>query len=254
MTATILHANDAAHALACGHVLAADTALVLSETGSANLIDLSGAIHALTPVAADMVRLTLETGREAAVAALVERYDAPAEQIAADLDTLWNDLGGRGLIVRAEDANLARPTSPTATALAWLTDRVLAAPLPLTLRTACVLAFVRWSCGRAGLSATIEAWRRRFGTGGVVDADAVADEARLVHSVATRMWLRVDCKERALTSWTMARRKGIDATVVIGVKAWPLGGHAWCRIGDRIVSDDADFCAAHDTVFEFGRA
>ncbi len=254
MTIHILHAADPAHAAVSGHTLAADTALVLAETGSANLIDLSGAIHALTPVAAEMVRLTLENGREAAVAAMAERYDAPAGIIAADLDALFADLIARGVIVRADEAVGSRSGSAVAAAFAWVSRKALAAPLPFTLRAATMLACVRFSCNRAGLSATIEAWRKQFGTGGIADADAVAEEAALIHSVATRLWLRVDCKERALTTFAVARSKGIDATVVIGMKSYPLAGHAWCRIGDRIVADDAEYCAAHDAVFEFGRA
>jgi hypothetical protein len=98
MTMRILTAGDPAHARACGHVLAPDTALALSETGSASLIDLSGAVHALTPVAAEMVARTLETGREAAVSGLAQKYDAAPERIAADLDKLWSSLVARGIL------------------------------------------------------------------------------------------------------------------------------------------------------------
>lgn len=254
MSFQIVAANDPAHATACGHVLADHTALVLSETGSANIVDLAGSVHALTPVAADMIVLTLENGREAAIDLLVERYDAPRECIADDLDRLWNDFVDRGLIRQADGLAANRSKSRSASAAASLADIVLAAPLPFKARAAIVLALVKFSCRHVGLAATIGAWRERFGTGGVADPDAIADDAKVVHDVATRHWLKVDCKERALTSWAVARRKGIDATVVIGLKPYPLAGHAWCRVADRIVGDDPDFCAAHSPVFEFSKA
>jgi hypothetical protein len=117
-----------------------------------------------------------------------------------------------------------------------------------------MLAFARLSCRQAGLAATAEAWRRRFGTGGHADAEVVAEEAGIIHATATRHWLRVDCKERALTAWAVARRKGVDATVVIGLRLYPLGGHAWCRVGDRIIADNPEFCAAHKPILEYGKA
>ena len=254
MTMRILTAGDPAHARACGHVLAPDTALALSETGSASLIDLSGAVHALTPVAAEMVARTLETGRDAAIAALAESYDAAPERIAADLDKLWSNLIARGLIQRAGEPARRRCAAPAATICAWLTDHALGLPLPFAMRAAMMLAFARLSCRYAGLAATAEAWRRRFGTGGQADAEMIAEEARIIHATATRHWLRVDCKERALTAWAAARRKGVDATVVIGLRLYPLGGHAWCRVGDRIIADSPEFCAAHKPILEYGKA
>lgn len=254
MTMRILTACDPAHAKASGHVLAPDTALAIAETGNGNLIDLTGSVHALTPIAAEMVSRCLEAGRDAAIAALAASYDAPAERIAADLDRLWADLIGRGLLRRADDAAMPGRASGMAAAFAWMTDRAYALPLPFSFRAALMLALARFSCGRCGLGATAEAWRRRFGTGGRLDVGAVADEAATVHSVATRHWIRVDCKERALTCWAVARRRGIDATISIGLRSYPLGGHAWCRVGDRVIGDDAQICAAHDTIIEYGRA
>ena len=254
MTMRILSANDPVHAKASGHVLAPDTALAIAETGNANLVDLTGAIHALTPIAAEMIARRLESGRNAAVASLAATYDAPVERIAADLDRLWNDLVGRGLIRPAGEAEARRGGDKIAATFAWMTDCALSSPLPFSVRVAMMLAFARFSCGRCGLGATAEAWRRRFGTGGRQDADAVIEEAGAVHAVATRHWIRVDCKERALTCWAVARRKGVDATISIGLRSYPLGGHAWCRVGDRVIGDDAQICAAHDTIIEYGRA
>lgn len=254
MTMRILSACDPVHAAASGHVLAPDTALAIAETGNGNLIDLAGSVHALTPIAAEMVSRRLENGRDAAIAALAEAYDAPAERIAADLDRLWGDLTARGLIRRADEAATQRGASRMAAAFAWMSDRACSLPLPFSVRAAMMLALARFSCGRCGLGATAEAWRRRFGTGGRLDAGAVADDADIIHAVATRHWIRVDCKERALTCWAVARRKGIDATIAIGLRSYPLGGHAWCRVGDRVIGDDDQICAAHDTIIEYGSA
>lgn len=254
MTMRILTAGDPAHAKASGHVLAPDTALALSETGNANLVDLSGAVHALTPVAAQMIALTLETGRDAAIATLVNAYDAPANRISADLDQLWNSFVARGLIVRADESRLRQKVSRVAHLFAWLTDRAHRMPLPFSMRAAMMLAFAGLSCRRAGLAATAFAWRRRFGSGGATNADAVLEDAATIHAAATRHWLKVDCKERALTAWAVARRKGIDARVVIGLRLYPLGGHAWCRVGDRVIADDAEFCSAHKAILEYGKA
>src|SRR5690606_4273858 len=147
-----------------------------------------------------------------------------------------------------------RSASRGAAVFAWMTDRALSLPLPFSTRAAMMLAFARFSCGRCGLAATAEAWRDQFGTGGRLDADAVASEADAIHAAATRHWIRVDCKERALTCWAVARRRGVDATISIGLRSYPLGGHAWCRVGKRVIGDDAQICAAHETVFEYGNA
>ena len=253
MAIRILSACDPLHAKACGHVLAPDTALAIAETANGNLVDLNGAILALTPVAAEMVVRRLETGRQATIEAMARAYDAPASRIGADLDQLWNDLIRRGLIVAADQAK-ARPRAGRARIFAWMTDYAMSLPLPFSLRAGLMLAFARLSCARCGLAATAEAWRHRFGTGGRTDADDVAAEATIIHTVATRHWIRVDCKERALTCWAVARRQGIDATISIGLRSFPLGGHAWCRVGDRIIGDDAQICASHQTLIEYGKA
>lgn len=253
MAIRILSACDPAHAKASGHVLAPDTALAIAETANGNLIDLNGAIHALTPVAADMVVRRLETGRAAAIEALASIYDAPASRIGADLDRLWNDLIRRGLVVPADQARTPRRAG-RARVFAWMTDCALSLPLPFSMRAGVMLALARFSCARCGLAATADAWQRRFGTGGRAAAEDVATEAAIIHKVATRHWIRVDCKERALTCWAVARSKGVDATISIGLRSFPLGGHAWCRVGDRVIGDDAGICASHQTLIEYGNA
>jgi Transglutaminase-like superfamily len=72
-----------------------------------------------------------------------------------------------------------------------------------------------------------------------------------VRQAAARHILKVECKERALCCWVLARRAGVPAQLVVGICLFPLEGHCWCECGEWIFSDDRDRCASYHPVITY---
>lgn len=67
---------------------------------------------------------------------------------------------------------------------------------------------------------------------------------RIVEAVrkATRYYYRRrrDCLPRALTIYVLLRRRGVPATLRIGVKRFPFGAHAWVECLGEVLDDSTD--------------
>ncbi len=250
MAMIILHAGDAAHAKASGHVLTADTALIVMDDGNGFILDLAKHVHALTPVATDMIRWRLEGGRDAALDRLAEVYAADRATLGRDLDCIWDALTSEGVIVPSEQSAPPRGAD-IASFLARLQTTLLKLPLPLRAQAWLGLALCRVSFGLAGFAATTAEWQRKIARGQESPSGQADAIGATVREVCARHWLRVDCKERALTIWALARRAGADPTVVVGLRPYPLSGHAWCQIGETILGDKPVFCDTHQPVFRY---
>ena len=61
-----------------------------------------------------------------------------------------------------------------------------------------------------------------------------------VHT-ATRYYYRrrLDCLPRALTLYVLLRRRGVLATLCIGVKRYPFGAHAWVECLGQVLDDSS---------------
>ena len=59
---------------------------------------------------------------------------------------------------------------------------------------------------------------------------------------ATRYYYRrrLDCLPRALTIYLLLRRRGVPATLHIGVKRYPFGAHAWVECLGEVLDDTTD--------------
>ncbi len=59
---------------------------------------------------------------------------------------------------------------------------------------------------------------------------------------ATRCYWRrrLDCLPRALTIYLLLRRRGVPATLHIGVKRYPFGAHAWVECLGEVLDDSSD--------------
>ena len=44
-----------------------------------------------------------------------------------------------------------------------------------------------------------------------------------------------DCLPVALTGLVLLRRKGVAAQLMLGVRRFPFGAHAWVKVGERVV-------------------
>jgi hypothetical protein len=68
-------------------------------------------------------------------------------------------------------------------------------------------------------------------------------------SMAASHPLPVECKERALATWALARISGVPAELVVGVHPFPLEGHCWCAYDGAVYSDDSERCAQFEPVW-----
>ena len=51
---------------------------------------------------------------------------------------------------------------------------------------------------------------------------------------------RLDCLPRALAVYALLRRRGVPATLRIGVKRYPFGAHAWVECLGEVLDDTLD--------------
>ena len=120
-------------------------------------------------------------------------------------------------------------------------------------RAAAALALSRVSFALFGWNATVDAWRARFparsGSAPDTAIDPAIDES--VRDMASSNWLGVDCKERALSCFAMARAEGRPAALNIGIALYPLGGHCWCTTDDAVIGDDQKRYQTFIPVFQF---
>jgi hypothetical protein len=119
-----------------------------------------------------------------------------------------------------------------------------------------LLALARLSYAVFGWSQSLRVWQRCFhqtmgqaSQAGQAEAIRVID--RDVRQAAARHILKVECKERALCCWVLARRTGVPAHLVVGIRLFPLEAHCWCECGGWIFSDDRDRCASYHPVITY---
>jgi hypothetical protein len=89
----------------------------------------------------------------------------------------------------------------------------------------------------------VDRWGRR-----PVDAASLAAQRLTVNRVveevrtATRYYYRrrLDCLPRAMAVYILLRRRGVPATLRIGVKRYPFGAHAWVECLGEALDDATD--------------
>lgn len=237
------------------YVLAWDLVVVQVEDGTARLLDMGGSFYSVSAIGAEMLAATLEHGTESAVRQIAGRYDADVCQVRADLQTFVRDLVERGLLHKND-----RPPRPR-TILACL----LIAPLlrfahhclPSGKARAAVLLTLAWMSVRLfGWSRTVQAWRSQLcrdqnhSEGGLWEDTAKAVDETVRWAAASHP-LAMECKERALACWSLARRAGLPAALVVGIQLFPLSGHCWCQLGPWTLSDDRERCDQFRAVLEY---
>lgn len=243
--------------------LSPDAALVVTGDGNGCVLDMNGKFFAVGPVGAEMLRIALESGPDAAVARIAGQYGVDPERVLADLDALVADMQARGILLRG--TNDRHPAGRLGARLvAGLVGGLFRMVTGPRSRVVVALAASRLSFALFGWRATVEAWTRH---GSAAVAPGAEDETRaiaagidrLVRDIAPRLWFDVDCKERALTCRMLARRAGLEADLVIGVAFYPLSGHCWCEVATGptqaatrlVISDDAGTCGRYTAVFRY---
>ena len=87
----------------------------------------------------------------------------------------------------------------------------------------------------------------RWGRRSVVPASAATQKAMIRRTldavgIATRYCYRcrLDCLPRAMTIYLLLRRRGVPATLCIGVKRYPFAAHAWVECLGDVIDDSRD--------------
>jgi len=235
--------------------LSPHAALVMVEEGSPVLLDMGGDFYGISDIGAQMLKISLARGQRAAAEEIAAQYKTETERVAADLDALLRDLETRGVILRGTSP----PRGKARSAAAGMIARCLSGVFRLTRRprrrAAMALYLSRMSFALFGWNATVDAWRARFPAPATpADAAAGAFDPTIdtsVRDMAAQIWLGVDCKERALSSFAMARHAGQPAELNIGIALYPLGGHCWCTSGETVIGDDPERSGPLIPVFQF---
>ena len=89
----------------------------------------------------------------------------------------------------------------------------------------------------------VDRWGQRS-----VDGASLAAQRRTVDRVlevvrtATRYYYRrrLDCLPRSVAIYILLRRRGVPATLRIGVKRFPFGAHAWVECLGEVLDDSID--------------
>jgi hypothetical protein len=238
---------------AADYALARDVALVVTEHGDGCIVDLNGSFYAVSSVGAAMLRDTVEGGRAAAITRGAARYGVEETRIATDLDDLLGDLIRRGLLRPGQTRRPSGIRHRLANTIAGMTRLALRLGRTERSRAGIALSLARVSFLLLGWNATVSAWRARLGArlgGGhaaSADSQRAIDEA--VRGAAARHVMNVDCKERALACYALARSAGLPATLVVGVDFYPLAGHSWCEVGHAVIGDEETHCRRFTPAF-----
>jgi hypothetical protein len=226
--------------------LGPDVLVLVVDDGTARIMDLGGDHFAITETAASILLGTLRTGADRTCRSIAALTGAPIERVRADADALLDELTAAGILLRAgqrPDARSRRAHLTEAAARAalrrWLVrDRG-------TTWTAWRLIALAWAATHAlGWASTARWWRDeveaaggRDGRGRGQHGPGLEAITGATASVVARHPLPVACKERALCAYTLTRRAGYPAQLVLGVSVFPFASHVWCESAGRVVGD-----------------
>lgn len=237
------------------YTLSPDAALILMPDGRGYVLDMGDRFYGVSAIGARMLCDVLAFGRAGARDRIAAEFDAPLSRIDADLEQLVGELRVRGAIRRRDEAGTPPGVPLGAKLVAGAVGTVFRLTRSIRARAAFAVTAARLSCKLFGWVATVSAWRLGVPAraaaapeSGPHAARAIDDEVR---NACARLPLALDCKERALGCWALARSAGLPATLIIGVVHYPLSGHCWCEVGTSIVSDAAENCARYTPVFRY---
>jgi hypothetical protein len=225
--------------------LADDVLLMIVHDGSGRLIDLSGQVSAVTQSGAAMLELALRGGSDSACKILAARYGVAEDVIRADLESLFKLLENQGTLVPASATADKRSLSRTFAGMAYPLVAICARrPLRGTIVKAYLLTLWAFVATRAlGWGNAMQVWdrvgARLASTRDKRKCDPAVEaaiDAAVTRAIAGHP-LTVNCKERALTAWVLARAAGLPARVQLGITLFPFGLHCWCENGAVIIAD-----------------
>jgi hypothetical protein len=235
--------------------LAPEVVLVPVADGSARLVDFDGQYFALTDVAAQMLRATLELGPAGAVEAIARDWRVDRERVGGELQTFLAELTRQGLVLPAGQSarRRRRRTLPARLVLSGLIRLTRLLRPTATGKAAGLLTLAKLSCRWLGWAGAVRLWQRLFPRPRHLLAGPAAEQARQTVDDAVRLALArspvaAACKERGLVAWALARRAGLAPRLVIGLAFYPLTAHCWAQLGTTFLGDDPDRCASFEPI------
>lgn len=231
------------------YVLAPDVILLPVQDGTLRIFDLSGHFFAVPAVGAQMLRTVLEKGVVAAVHQIATQYRVNPHQVRTDVETFMQDLQKQRLVYH-------RYTRRSQPQIETVLPYLLFFPVLCFVKRCLgntqaaawmLLVLARLSFSLCGWTQTLRVWQRCFQpTGKLIATDTCQDTIGAVDEViryaAAKHIFKVECKERALSCWALARTAGVSVKLIIGVRLFPLQGHCWCVFDAHVFGDDQDRC------------
>jgi hypothetical protein len=235
------------------YVLAPDVVLVQVEDGTARVLNMGGGFYALPAIGAQMLQGVLEKGAAATIEDLARQYKISADQVQTDLHSVLHQLEQRGLLHKGPARRRSRASGPATILIPCLR---LIRQLPCRVQAGVLLVLAYLSFALFGWARTVAVWQRCVrmmsprGTP-AADEQTIKGLDRSVRDAATGLPLRIACKERALSCWTLVCWAGMPATLIVGLELFPLGGHCWCEVGPWTLSDEPDRCRLFTPVLRY---
>lgn len=224
-----------------------------AEDGTSRLLDFGNRFYGLSGVATRMLRAALDTDSETAVEQLAREYGEPIEHIRADLMIFLTDLKRKRLIQQTNDHHVVTPLVKVFGCMAVIPMLWLTRLVPWQRAKAWLLLALAWlNCRLLGWTHTVGVWQIGYPHRAVPASNPEAAMRTIdatVCSTAASHPLPVECKERALTTWALARIAGMPVELVVGVHPFPLEGHCWCACNGAVYSDDSERCAQFKPVW-----
>lgn len=240
------------------YLLVPNAILLLLQDGTARLLNLDGEFYAISATGALILKETLKGGSTTAVNRLVAEYELDTTQALNDVLVFLQGLENKGVIYHPKDSSpqvkgIGFDLSLLTLPLLWLISSL---PASLQIRTWLALALAYLSIRLFGLPGTIKAWQTPKRQASLIadnqemtflmkSVDLAVSEATACHL------LKVECKERALCSWWLARFAGIPAQIKLGVYLFPFATHCWCEVSSEVIGDDKERCEHFTSVLTY---
>jgi len=219
-----------------------DVFFVLAPDGSGRLFDIEDFFYAVSPVGSKMLQQALSHDRETAIETLVQLYGVDKDTIRNDYTVLLEDLEKRGLLVRESVSRQihAQKNGTLSKGLPYLLRLIRI--FPLKPRAWLLIALAHLMLSLWGWNKTVYALVQSHR---VIEprSEYGSQSIRLAfRAVAARHLLPINCKERALSAWSLCAMEGIPSSITVGINLFPLSSHCWCGTAEECLSDFTDRC------------
>lgn len=226
------------------YVLNPEVFFIVASDGSSRLFDMEDFFYAVSPVGTKMLQQALSQDGEKAIEVLTQSYGVDKDTISKDYTILLHDLEKQGLIFRK--GSPCQPSKPGNRVLSRSLPLLLRLirRLPLRLRAWMLMALAHLMLNLWGWKRTVYVWVQAHRFLDMRSEHNIELIGSAFRTVAAWHVLPINCKERALSAWSLCTMEGISSSITVGINLFPLASHCWCSTEDRYLSDFPDRCEA----------